>query len=78
MTIAGDVSKMYRAVELTPEDRDLHRFMWWPDQSSELRDYRMKRVMFGVASSPYLAVQALQQTATNFGREHIPASTHVM
>ena len=77
VVIAGDISKMYRAVELTPADRDLHRFVWRADQSLEIRDYRMKRVTFGVASSPFLAVQALHQTASNFGHEHTLAAHHV-
>ena len=64
VAISGDVAKMYRAVELTPEDRDLHRFIWRPDQSSEPRDYCMKCVTFGVASSPFLAVQASRKELT--------------
>ena len=28
MAIVADISKMYRAIELTPSDRDLHRFVW--------------------------------------------------
>ena len=37
----------------------------------------MTRVTFGVASSPYLAVKALQQTALDFGQDHPKASWHV-
>lgn len=28
VTIASDVSKMYRNIELAEEDKDLHRFVW--------------------------------------------------
>jgi hypothetical protein len=28
VALTTDVSKMYRAIELTPEDHDLHRFVW--------------------------------------------------
>lgn len=28
IAVTADVSKMYRAVELAPSDRDLHRFVW--------------------------------------------------
>ena len=28
IAISADISKMYRAVELAPKDRDLHRFVW--------------------------------------------------
>ena len=37
----------------------------------------MTRVTFGVAASPFAAVQALQQTATDFGQEHSLANSHV-
>ena len=43
-----------------------------------MTDYRMTRVMFGVASSPFLAVQALQQTALDFGDQFPLAKPHVM
>ena len=68
---------MYRAVELSPPDRDLHRFVWRPDQTSELQDFRMTRVTLGVAASPYAAVQALQQTATDFGQNYPLANSHL-
>ena len=56
LAITADISKMYRAVDLDPEDRDLHRFVWRPDQSSQLTDYRMTRVTFGVSASAFAAV----------------------
>ena len=77
VAIAGDISKMYRAVQLTPGDRDLHRFLWQPNLTSAIQDYRMKHVTFGVASSPYLATQVLQQTAHDFGEEFTLAKPHI-
>ena len=61
--ITGDISKMFREVSLSPADRDLHRFLWRPQPGGPLREGRMTRVAFGVASSPVLATQALRQTA---------------
>jgi hypothetical protein len=31
IALTADISKMYRAVELTKSDRDLHRFVWRSD-----------------------------------------------
>ena len=57
VTITADVSKMYRAIELAPSDRDFHRFM-------PLLGYRMTRVTFGVSSSPFvLANMSLKRNA---------------
>lgn len=77
VAITADISKMYRRVELAEEDRDLHRFVWRPHPSDPLTDYRMTRVNFGVAASPYLTLKALQQTALDFGQDHPSASSHV-
>ena len=56
IALTSDVSRMYRAVLLPPGDRDLHRFVWRKQPDEVLRDYRMTRVTFGVASSLYVAV----------------------
>ena len=77
VAIAGDISKLYRAVQLTLGNRDFHRFLWRPNLTSAIQDYRMKYVTFGVASSPYLATQVLQQTALDFGNEFTLAKPHI-
>ena len=77
VAISGDVSKMYRAIELSPEDRDYHSFVWRADKSSPAQDFRMKRVTFGVTASPFVAIRCLQQTSQLFGHEHNLAQHHV-
>ena len=47
IALSGDISKMYRAVELVEKDRDLHRFVWRKDKHSPITDYRMTRVTWG-------------------------------
>ena len=66
---------MYRAVDICEQDHDFHRFVWRPNKTSPVQDVRMKRVTFGVAASPYVAVQALQQTAHDFSHLYPEAST---
>ena len=44
---------------------------------SPIQDFRMTRVMSGVASSPYVVVQALQQMAQDFGDENPIAKPHI-
>ncbi len=56
--IAADISKMFREVLLHPDDRDLHRFLF-RDEHGNIQDCRMKRVTFGVTSSPFLASQVI-------------------
>ena len=68
---------MYREVLLSPQDRQLHRFLWHPQNDQQVQDYCMGRVTFGIASSPYVAVRTLQQTAKDFGSHSPTASWHV-
>ena len=78
VALTADVAKMYREVELAPEDRDLHRFIWRPTTEEPIQDYRMTRVTFGVSASPYLAIRTLQQTARDHGSDHPVAFNHIM
>ena len=70
IAITADVAKMYREVELAPQDRDLHRFLWRPTPQQAVQDFRMTRVTFGVSASPYLAVRTLQQTTSHCCQPH--------
>ena len=74
----ADISKMYRELELSPGDRDLHRFIWRPAPEEPIQDYRMTRVTFGVSASPYLAIRTLHQTAMDHGGEHPEAAHQIM
>ena len=69
VALTTDVSKMYRAVELVPADRDLHRFVWRNDPQDVLLDYRMTRVTFGVSASSFAANMAVKQNALDHALE---------
>ena len=69
IALTADISKMYRAVELTKSDRDLHRFVWRSDPSTQLKDYRMTRLTFGVSASSFAANMAVKQNAIEHAQE---------
>ena len=50
---------MYRAVTLTPEDRDFHPFLRGDKDTDPVVGYQMTRVTFGIASAAILAANAL-------------------
>ena len=77
VALTTDVSRMYRAVELTLSDRDLHRFVWRRNQSDPLQDYRMTRVTFGVSASSFAANMAVKQNAIDFTLEYPKAAIAV-
>jgi hypothetical protein len=69
VALITDVSKMYRAIELVKSDRDWHRFVWRASPSETLKDYRMKRVTFGVSASSFIANMCVKQNAINLTQE---------
>ena len=66
VTLTTDVSRMYRGVELSQDDRDLHRFVWRKNTSEPLQDFRMTRVTFGVSASSFVANMTVRQNALDF------------
>ena len=71
--LSADISKMFREIELHPEERDFHRFLV-RGEGGELVDARMTRLTFGVKSSPFLATQVLRQIATDYQQEFSQAA----
>ena len=77
VALTADVTKMYRAVELTQSDRDFHRFVWRKDPGEPLRDYHMTRVTFGVSASSFAANMAVKQNAHDNIAEYLQAAETV-
>ena len=65
IALSGDVSKMYRQVLLNEEARKFHLFLWRDTPDEPISCYEMTRVTYGITSSCYHAVRALQETAKN-------------
>ncbi|XP_064397630.1 uncharacterized protein LOC135344354 [Halichondria panicea] len=68
--LTADISKMYRAIELTKNDRDLHRFVWRSSQGDMLKDYRMTRITFGVSASSFAANMSVKQNAIDYAHDY--------
>ena len=77
VALTGDISKMYREILLAPSDQNYHRFLWRPKVDQAVQVFCMNRVTFGVSSSPYLAVQTLQQAGKDYGQEFPVAQHHI-
>ncbi|XP_028042597.1 uncharacterized protein LOC114252300, partial [Bombyx mandarina] len=65
----ADISKMYRNIELRPEDRKWQHILWRDSPSDPVTEYELKTVTYGVTSSPYLAIRTLHQLASDYEKE---------
>ncbi|XP_070516636.1 uncharacterized protein [Cardiocondyla obscurior] len=65
--VAVDVEKMYRQIEVDPRDRDLQRILWRNDPESEIREFRLNTVTYGLSCAPFLAIRTLRRLADDDG-----------
>ncbi len=77
IAITADIGKMFREVELDPNDREYHRFLQRDTDTGTIQDFRMCRLTFGVTSSPYLATQVLLELADQEQSRYPEATTAI-
>ena len=77
VALTTDVSKMYRAIELIQEDRNLHRFVWRQTTDQPIQDFRMTRITFGVSASSFIANMCIKQNALDFSLQYPQAVSAV-
>ena len=65
--LSADVAKMYRQVALDESDRNFHRILWRDYVTDEIRELRVTRVTYGVASSSYHSTRALRESGKTNG-----------
>ncbi|XP_038106284.1 uncharacterized protein LOC119766023 [Culex quinquefasciatus] len=69
-----DIPKMFRQIELHPEDTPYQRILWRDDRSQLLKVFELKTVTYGLASSPFHATMALNQIAED-GEKEFPLAS---
>ena len=67
IAICGDIEQMYYRFRVPETQRDLLRFIWWPDGNTNLEPkiYRMKSHIFGAKSSPACANYGMKKIASD-------------
>ena len=67
IAVVCDIAEMYLKIELGPEDRSFHRFLWQNLASNEKPcEYEFNWLVFGVNASPFLAQLVSQHHARIF------------
>ncbi|XP_075162723.1 uncharacterized protein LOC142235354 [Haematobia irritans] len=59
----ADITKMYRQIFVNPKHAPYQRILYRSDPDSEIKDYQLRTVTFGVNCAPYLALRTLLQLA---------------
>lgn len=63
IALAADIEKMYRQILVEEMDYNYQRIVWRNDEKEPIQDYRIKRVTFGNASAPFVAIRTIKQLA---------------
>lgn len=63
IAIIGDIEKMYKMIKLDKEQQHLQMILWREKSKEKIKVYKITRVMFGLAPSPYLAIRTLKELA---------------
>ncbi|CAC5368503.1 unnamed protein product [Mytilus coruscus] len=79
IALAGDISKMYNAIRLSPLDQHTHRFVWRNLETHRDSDhYALLTVTFGDRPSGAISTFALHQTAKMYQHIYPDASKMVI
>ncbi|XP_036346634.1 uncharacterized protein LOC118755949, partial [Rhagoletis pomonella] len=73
----GDIEKMYRQIRVHQDDQEFQRILFRRPHNSEVQDFRLKTVTFGVNCAPFLAIRTLQQLAKD-SRNRFPLAEQVL
>ena len=69
----ADIEKAFLMISVSPQDRDVLRFLWVEDPfstNSNVVTYRFTQVVFGVFSSPYLLNLTIQHHLKQYSSSH--------
>lgn len=61
--VAGDIEKMYRQVDLNPNQRALQRILWRDNVNENLNTFELNTITYGTTAASFLAIRCLFQLA---------------
>lgn len=56
----ADIEKLFTQIEINENQRDYLRYVFRSSENEKLKEYRWKRLVFGLTASPFIALRSLQ------------------
>lgn len=76
VAMTADIRKMFRMIRVSPKHYNRQRIFWRESTKDRLKEYFLVTVTYGLASSSYLAVKALQQCGSDHADQY-PMATKI-
>jgi len=73
----ANIAKMYRQINVHPQDRDLQRILWRYSSDKPIQEYNLTIVTYGTSSAPYLATRCLKKLADD-NKCQQPRAAHML
>ncbi len=73
IAMSADIGKMFQEIAISPEEKDFHCSLM-TNKEGRAEDWRMKRLTFGVAPSPFLATRVNREAAAIYRCQYPLAS----
>lgn len=70
IALTGDLSKMYRQIEVSPEDRKCQLMLWYEPDMETISTYQLNTVTYGTASASFAAIRSLHELAKSDGASY--------
>lgn len=63
----ADIAKMYKQIRIDPRDLDYQRILWYADGTTQLSEYNLLTVTYGMTCAPYLALRVFVASPRTMG-----------
>jgi len=73
---AADIQKMYRCIDVHPEDTQYQRILWRAEDGN-IKTHALSTLTFGTASAPYTAIRVIHHL-TQDEKDSFPRAAEVL
>ena len=63
VALSGDIAKLYKQITLSHCAKDFHRILWRDSPEEPIKQYRVTRATYGIASSAFHSTRSLVEVA---------------